>query len=293
MQPAIAQDEKFSPDQAHKILDLYLSLSTKGSYPSAEGMKGITHLIWPETAFPFLLDHAPEARRDIASILKDDAHLLTGAVRAENKPDLSGRFYFNAIQMLDQTGTILSSADKVHLVPFGEYLPLGDILDVIGVRDFIAAPGGFTAGQKRLPLNVPHWPLTLPLICYEAIFSSDVAFADQARPGVLLNVTNDAWFGQTAGPWQHFSQARLRTIELGVPMVRAANSGISALLDPYGRDIVRLGLGERGVIDGELPGALQPTFYARLATTSFSILWLFSGLLALLFTLGQIIPRRV
>ena len=293
MQPSIAQDEKFSPEQSRSILGLYLSLSTKGSYPSAEGMKGITHLIWPETAFPFLLDHSPEARREIATILKNDALLLTGAVRAEDKPDRSGRYYFNAIQVLDQNSQITGSADKVHLVPFGEYLPLGDILDVIGVRDFIAAPGGFTAGKERFAIDVPHWPITLPLICYEAIFSSELQLSDQARPGVLLNVTNDAWFGQTAGPWQHFSQTRLRAIEQGVPMIRAANSGISAILDPYGRDITRLGLGERGVIDGDLPEALPPTLYFRLSATPFSTLRLFSGLIVLLFTLGQLIPRRV
>lgn len=293
MQPSVAQNEKFSPDQARSILSLYLSLSTKGSYPSAEGMKGITHLIWPETAFPFLLDHSPDARREIATILKDDAHLLTGAVRAENKTDLSGRFYFNSIQILDQSGTITGSADKVHLVPFGEYLPLGDILDVIGVRDFIAAPGGFTAGQERKALRIPHWPITLPLICYEAIFPSDLVLSDQSRPGVLLNVTNDAWFGQTAGPWQHFSQARLRAIEQGVPLVRSANSGISAILDPFGRDVIRLGLGERGVIDGDLPGALLPTVYSRWSETPLASLWLFTGLIVLLFTLGQLIPRRV
>jgi len=121
MQPAVAQDEKFDKDYSARILTNYLSLSSRGSYPSADGMNGITHLIWPETAFPFLLDRSPKAREEISRILPKGTVLLTGAVRAEDKPDKSGRFYFNSIQVLDDLGAITASADKVHLVPFGEY----------------------------------------------------------------------------------------------------------------------------------------------------------------------------
>ena len=293
MQPAIAQDEKFDKDYSSRILTDYLSLSSRGSYPSAEGMNGITHLIWPETAFPFLLDHSPKAREEIRRILPKGAVLLTGAVRAEDKPDKSDRFYFNSIQVLDELGTITASADKVHLVPFGEYLPFEGMIDFFGLRNFIAAPGGFTAADERKPLDVPSWPLTLPLICYEAIFPEQSHLASGERPGVLLNVTNDAWFGLTPGPYQHYAQARLRAIELGIPLIRASNNGISAIIDSYGRERARIELGERGIIDGDLPQALPETIYSRFPAGPHSSLWLFIGMIGILFTLGQITPRRV
>ena len=293
MQPAIAQDEKFDKNYSARILTNYLSLSSRGSYPSAEGMNGITHLIWPETAFPFLLDRSPKAREEISRILPKGAVLLTGAVRAEDKPDKSGRFYFNSIQVLDESGAITASADKVHLVPFGEYLPFEGMIDFFGLRDFITAPGGFVAAEKRQSLTVPSWPLTLPLICYEVIFPEQSHLANHERPGVLLNVTNDAWFGLTPGPYQHFAQARLRAIEQGIPLIRAANNGISAIIDPYGRERARIELGERGIIDGDLPKALPETVYSRIAGGPFSALSLFMGLIGILFTLGQITPRRV
>ena len=293
MQPAIAQDEKFDKDYSSRILTDYLSLSSRGSYPSAEGMNGITHLIWPETAFPFLLDHSPKAREEIRRILPKGAVLLTGAVRAEDKPDKSDRFYFNSIQMLDDAGAITASADKVHLVPFGEYLPFEHMIDFFNVRDFIVAPGGFAATQKRSALAVPSWPLTLPLICYEVIFPEEISLSDGQRPGVLLNVTNDAWFGMTPGPYQHYAQARLRAIEQGVPLIRSANNGISAIIDPYGREIALIQLGERGTADGDLPKALPPTLYATLSQGPIPSLWLFIGLIGILFTLGQLTPRRV
>jgi apolipoprotein N-acyltransferase len=293
MQPAVAQDEKFDKEYSARILTDYLALSSRGSYPSTDGMNGITHLIWPETAFPFLLDRSPKAREEISRILPKGAVLLTGAVRAEDKPDKSGRFYFNSIQVLDDLGAITASADKVHLVPFGEYLPFEGMIDFFGLRDFITAPGGFVAAEKREALIVPSWPLTLPLICYEAIFPEQSHLANRERPGVLLNVTNDAWFGLTPGPYQHFAQARLRAIEHGIPLIRAANNGISAIIDPYGRERARIELGERGIIDGDLPKALPETVYSRIAGGTFSALSLFMGLIGILFTLGQITPRRV
>ena len=292
MQPSIAQDEKFDQANSANILSLYLSLSSKGSYPSPHGMEGITHLIWPETAFPFLLDQSPKAREEIARILPKGAVLLTGAVRAEQGSAQSGRDYFNSIQMLDDSGVIKASADKVHLVPFGEYLPLSGALDFFGLRDFITAPGGFIPGAQRDPLLVPAWPPALPLICYEAIFPDESRLTNGKRAGVLLNVTNDAWFGFTPGPSQHYAQARLRAIEYGAPLIRAGNNGISAIIDPYGREIARIDLGARGIIDGPLPAALPKTPYARLSDGPFSPWSLFMGLIGILFTIGQITPRR-
>jgi len=264
MQPDMPLDDRFSREHAADIMRHYFDLSTKGSYPSSSGMKGISHLIWPETSFPFLLDSEPAARAEIAHILKEGTLLLAGAVRAEGDGIKEDRRYFNAIQAVNQDGTILASVDKSHLVPFGEYLPLNGLLTALGLRQFVQAPGGFTPATQRKMLRVPGLPPIAPLICYEAIFPSEALPDEAERPGLLLNVTNDGWFGITPGPAQHFAQARLRAIEQGLPLVRSANNGISAILDGLGREIALIPLGDSGVIDGSLPTALSPTPFARL-----------------------------
>lgn len=262
MQPDVPLDDKFSSETAAEIMNSYLTLSTKGSYPSADGMAGITHLVWPETAFPFLLDESDEARAQIASILPVGGALITGAVRRERDGSGQSRF-FNSVLVMDQTGAIVGRADKVHLVPFGEYLPLAGLLEKWGIRQFVNAPGGFAAGSQRVMLNTPSLPLFVPLICYEIIFSGEVLAKSSERPVFLLNVTNDGWFGLTPGPAQHFALARLRTVEEGLPLVRSANTGISAVVDPYGRIRTMLALGERGVIDSDLPAASDRTVFSR------------------------------
>lgn len=266
MQPDMPLDDRFSRAHAGDILNHYFELSTQGSYPSLSGIEGVTHLVWPETSFPFLLDAEPRARSEIAHILDKGRLLIAGAVRAEDPPEEDNRRYFNAIQTLDAKGHILETADKAHLVPFGEYLPFNGLLSAIGLRQFVHAPGGFTAATTRHLMHIPGLPAAVPLICYEAIFPSELIPDGAERPGFLLNVTNDAWFGITPGPSQHFAQARLRAIEQGLPLVRAANNGISAILDGYGREIALLPLGETGVIDGVLPQALAPTLYASWPT---------------------------
>jgi apolipoprotein N-acyltransferase len=160
---------------------------------------------------------------------------------------------------LDHAGQIDAGYDKAHLVPFGEYVPLRGVLpmDKItpGTLDFTPGPGPRT-------LHLPGLPPLSPLICYEVIFPG--AVTDPAdRPQWLLNLTNDAWYGFTSGPFQHFNIARVRAIEEGMPLVRAANNGISGLVDPYGRVIKRLALDAVGFLDVPLPQALPPTIYAR------------------------------
>ena len=263
MQPDMPLDDRFSGRYAAEIMQSYLTLSTKGSYPSQDGMAGITHLIWPETSFPFLIEDAPLARAQIASILPANGALITGAVRRERDASGKSRF-FNAIMVLDQKGSIVVHADKVHLVPFGEYLPFADWLEKLGIRQFVSAPGGFNAGPERVMLNAPGLPPFGPLVCYEAIFSNAVLPNSPSRPGLLLNVTNDGWFGITPGPSQHFALARLRAIEEGLPLVRAANNGISAVVDAYGRVEKRLALGEKGVLDADLPAAIDQPLFTRL-----------------------------
>jgi apolipoprotein N-acyltransferase len=150
----------------------------------------------------------------------------------------------------------------VHLVPFGEYLPFEDFLESLGLISLTKMPGGFLAGDRRRLMTVPGAPAMLPLICYEIVFS-DEAVPPGERPGWLLNLTNDGWFGISTGPYQHFQQARVRAIEQGLPLVRAANTGISAVVDPLGRVVKEMPLGAEGVIDSALPQAIAPTLYVR------------------------------
>ena len=158
---------------------------------------------------------------------------------------------------------MLSVYDKVHLVPFGEYLPFQSTLERLGFLQLTKVQGGFAAGDRHRAYDLPGAPRFLPLICYEIVFPGAIVPPDD-RPGWLLNVTNDAWFGISPGPYQHFQQARARAIEEGLPLVRAANNGISAVVDPLGRVIQHLSLGTEGVLDSQLPRPLEPTIYARL-----------------------------
>jgi apolipoprotein N-acyltransferase len=262
VQPSIPQDERWATERADDIMSRYVSLSESG----AKGMRGVTHLIWPESAFPFLLTEKPEALAAIADLLPPGATLVTGAARGDRS---SGRLrVFNSIYVIDDRADIVDVYDKVHLVPFGEYLPFGNLLRMLGLRQLIALPSGFAAGTRLHTLHIPGAPGAGPLVCYEVIFPGSVV-APGARPGWLVNVTNDAWYGETPGPYQHFLEARVRAVEEGLPLVRAANSGISAIIDPYGRVVTSLSLGSTGVMDGGLPAALPPTLYARFGDVVF------------------------
>ncbi len=267
MQPNLPQDAKFRPAAGPDILRKYIDLSDRSTSPSVSGLANVTHLIWPESAFPFVLSREPQALRMIAATLGSHTILLTGAIRMDPGARADGAAY-NSLLALDGSGKIVASSDKVHLVPFGEYLPGGRFLRAVGLRQFIALPGGFTAGDTRRIMNVPGLPPFQPLICYEAIFPGEVtpnvvSDGPAARPALLLNVTNDGWFGLTSGPYQHLAQARLRTIEEGLPLVRAANTGISAVIDPFGRTLKELSLGTEGILDSQLPKPIEPTLFSR------------------------------
>nr|WP_047580163.1 apolipoprotein N-acyltransferase [Methylobacterium sp. ZNC0032] len=277
MQPNLPQDAKFNSHNGAAILERYLELSDRATSPTTPGLQGVTHLIWPESAFPFLLGRTPGALSRIGAALPPDVTLVTGAARAgEMLPGESRPPIYNAIQVVNDEGVILASYDKVHLVPFGEYLPpiLDRLIRGVGLSQFVAIPGGFAAGSARIPLAIKGLPTAAPLICYEAVFPGEVA-ARGPRAGFFLNLTNDGWFGQTSGPYQHFAQARLRSIEEGVPLVRVANTGISAVVDAYGRTVASLPLGVEGVLDSGLPRAGPVTPYGRLGDS------IFAGLLLL------------
>jgi apolipoprotein N-acyltransferase len=266
IQPNIGQDDaSFSPETRQAILRRYFDLSERATSPDRSGVKDVTHLIWPESAFPFILSRDPEALSEIADFLKDGATLITGAARRE---DGSPPRYFNSIEIVGRDGLSAERYDKQHLVPFGEYVPFASLLERAHISQMVDIPGGFEPGSGRRVLRVPGLPDAMPLICYEAIFPAELGdrVSGAERPGWLLNVTDDVWFGLTPGPYQHYAQARLRAIELGLPLVRDANSGISAVLDGLGREIAIAPLGAEGVLDAELPVPLAPTVQSRLGS---------------------------
>jgi apolipoprotein N-acyltransferase len=272
----VPQREKWRAENQERIFFDHLALSATNPAGNVDHLAGVTHVLWPEAAMPFLpLDH-PEARASIGRTLPQGTFLITGALRAEPAPPGARRprRVFNSILVFGEAGALVASYDKAHLVPFGEYLPLQPLLEAVGLRQLTRLRGGFDVGPTPRPLlNVPRLPPAAPLICYEVIFAGAVAEGGE-RPGLLLNVTNDGWFGDTTGPRQHLHQARVRAVEEGLALVRAANNGISAAVDPYGRILARLDLDVRGTIDVALPAALAPPPYARWGDMVFLGLWL-------------------
>jgi apolipoprotein N-acyltransferase len=255
VQANIAQDNKWRADLRARQFARYLRLSAQQSTSGAAP----THVIWPETAAPLFLADEPAARQAIARVVPPGGALITGTLRSQNRRPGQPRRIWNSLQAVDDRGAVIGSYDKFHLVPFGEYVPFRSILSFSkitrGMTDFSAGPGPRTLRLDGLP------PFS-PLICYEVIFPG--AVTDRAdRPSWILNVTNDAWFGISSGPYQHFASARMRAVEEGLPVARAANTGISGVVDGYGRIVARLGLGVEGVVDAPLPPALPVTIYAR------------------------------
>lgn len=274
VQGAVQQSERRTHEQRVAAFSRYVSLSTEKATIKP------THLIWPETATPYFLNEDEVIRKALARIIPKNGGLITGAPNkyVEDK-ELK---YFNSVNVLDDAGNIIGLYNKAQLVPFGEFIPLRNILktvpvaaDIIGARDFSFGPGPRS-------LRAPSLPAFSPLVCYEAIFTRRVI--DEAdRPNFLLQVTNDAWFGNTSGPYQHYAMARVRAIEEGLPLVRAANTGISAVVDGYGRIMNELGLGEMGVLDAALPEPIKTkTFYAHTGVCTALIAGLFLILFSLL-----------
>ena len=272
MQPNLQQNEKFNYNAKQRVMNHYLELSDRSTGPQSAGVRDATHLIWPESAFPFLLTREPDALAQIAALLPEGTVLITGAVRApELPPGQKVERAYNSIYVIDHDGSILSVYDKIHLVPFGEYLPFQDFLEKLGIMQLTKLPGGFIAGERRRAMNVPRAPRMLPFLCYEIIFPGE-AVPSGERPGWLINLTNDGWFGISSGPYQHFQQARVLTIEQGLPLVRAANTGVSAVIDSFGRIVKSLPLGAEGIMDASLPRRIDPTLYARTGDAGVALL---------------------
>jgi apolipoprotein N-acyltransferase len=262
VQPAIPQNEKWVEENGDRIFRFQLDLSASGLANDGKDIAAFDLVIWPESAFPFYLEERPDMQAALAELLPEDTTLLSGAARYESDGDGRPLRFFNSVLVIGDQGEVLDAYDKVHLVPFGEYLPFQSTLESFGLSQLTGLPGGFAAGERRQTLTLAQAPPFGPLICYEILFPGDATEAG-FRPGWLLNVTNDAWYGDTPGPRQHFHQARLRAVEEGLPLIRAANNGISAIVDANGRVVASLGVGAAGVIDGDLPASRPPTVYAR------------------------------
>jgi apolipoprotein N-acyltransferase len=262
MQPNLQQDVKFNYAAKQKVMDRYIALSEGASGMQQTDTRDTTILIWPESAFPFFLAREPDALSQITQLLGGRTLLITGAVRLGEPFNPANPTVYNSIYVIDHDGSIVSIYNKVHLVPFGEYLPFQRFLEAIGLQQLTKLPGGFSAGDRRRPISVPGAPPALPLICYEAIFPDEL-MPDGLRPDWMVNVTNDGWFGISSGPYQHFQEARVRAVEQGLPMVRAANTGISAVIDPLGRIVDSLPLGTEGLLTTRLPRPVGSPVYAR------------------------------
>lgn len=254
VQGNVSQHHKWDPLLRARWFQRHLDLS-------ADDAQGVTHVIWPESATPYPIGREPLVRQKIAEVVPEGGYVITGGERfdLESEPPRA----WNSLFVLDGEGNVVAGYDKRELVPFGEYLPLRSVLTWIGLEKLARGSIDFQPGTGPKVLDLPGLPPFRALICYEVIFPGQMTGAG-ARPAWLLNITNDAWFGHSSGPYQHLAMARMRTIEQGVALVRAANTGISAVVDPWGRVVSELGLGETGVLDVALPAALaEPTPFAR------------------------------
>jgi apolipoprotein N-acyltransferase len=282
VQPSVDMSEKWDAAAQERVFTQMMEASAA---PPAEGLTAPQLILWPETSVPFLFSERPDALAAIGAMLADGQMLLAGAVRSEGGGAAqTGATYYNAVVAIDHDGEIADAVDKVHLVPFGEYLPLAAILERLGLDRMVAGPMNFAAGAARHAITLPGGIMAVPFICYEIIFP-DLVAVDAAKADIIVNVTNDGWFGNTPGPYQHFRQAQVRAVETGLPLLRAANTGISAIVDQRGRIVDALALDARGVIDGKVVLA-SPKPFPPLRLIGFAIV-VFFGVFAVLMRLRQ------
>ena len=279
VQANIPQLMKMNPQQNRENLQKYLDLTASPT----ETKKPPTFVVWPEVSVNADLRQYPDVAHLIAASLPSGSVGLIGNMGMTEGADET--HYYNSVTTLNKQRGVLSVYSKHHLVPFGEYIPFRNLLNLTPAASGIAVIGDFTPGAGISPMHIGTLPKPSPLICYEGIFPGEVARRDD-RPDWLVNATNDAWYGRTSGPHQHFEIVRMRAIEEGLPLVRAANTGISAVIDPLGRITALKKLGETGVLDAPLPAALPPTIYSKVGDTLFFLM------LALLTILGETLRRK-
>jgi apolipoprotein N-acyltransferase len=285
VQPGIDQSRKLENSDRADIFEEHLRLS---ALPTEEGKKRPDIIVWPETSVPFILTQNPDALVRIADVLEDGQILLAGAVRMEDTGDGRPPRYYNSVYAIDSQGQILAASDKVHLTPFGEYVPFEDILrQMFGIDNLVSLPGGFSAASSRQLLTLPSGMSFYPLICYEIIFPNEIS-SDIQNASAILNITNDAWFGNTPGPYQHFLQARVRAVENGIPVIRGANTGISAVINPMGQIVAGLDYGQKGIIDSTMGGATSYIMTADMRNRHFGLIFLSMLFLALVSRFGLV-----
>jgi apolipoprotein N-acyltransferase len=255
VQPNVSQDDEWRSKNARLIFDRLLALSAQPSQLAHQ----VTHIVWPESIVPFLIDESPTALSQVGQMLGENRILMTGSVR-RSAPDPKAD-YFTSVLVIDGNAKVVAHYDKAHLVPGGEFLPLAWLLEPLGFRQVVSLPESFKEGKGPESLLVPGAGLVGAQVCYEATFPQETV-DPLNRPDWIVNVTNDGWFGQSTGPWQHLAQFRLRMIEQGIAGVRSANTGISAIVDPFGRYILKSPLDVEAVYDGRLPLSIKPGLYA-------------------------------
>jgi apolipoprotein N-acyltransferase len=273
VQPNISQDDKWRSQNAPQIFDQLVSLSQA---PAASGQSP-SHIVWPESAMPFLVDESDDEKAAIAAMLRPGKTLITGAIR-RSRPDPDADYY-TSVMVFNSAGDVVGVYDKWRLVPGGEFLPFAWLLEPLGFQRLVSLPGSFVSGTGPKSVAVPGAGLADLIVCYEVIFPDHLIDGDH-RPSWIVNVTNDGWFGQSTGPYQHAAQARLRAVELGLPLVRAANTGISVVYDPIGRVIAKSTLSVTTVLDSRLPKPLLSTCFGRFGDSLFFLGVLFSLILA-------------
>lgn len=283
VQPNILQKDKWDKSKVSLILTTYLELTRKaasGIRKSRKQQDAANNppalIIWPESALPFLLRQEKQLLRELGQILPDNTLLVTGNIRFDDIQQRQGEpRAYNSILVINGAGKVTSIFDKKHLVMFGEYTPMRSFFEMLGLRRLVQVRGAFKAGDSPRYMQLHNIPPMGPLICFEAMFPTEV-IDKPYRPHWFLNLTNDGWYGLSDGPYQHFHQSRIRALEQGLPMVRVANTGISAVIDPYGKIENYLHLGKRGVLIQSLPAKNPPTLYARYGEFIFYFMIMFS-----------------
>jgi apolipoprotein N-acyltransferase len=275
VQPNVDLSEKWDGAVRDRVFANLLELSAR---PPAAGQPKPQFILWPETSVPFLFTDRPDALTALGALLGEGQTLIAGAVRSEGGQGASDEArYYNSVVAINDAGEIADAVDKVHLVPFGEYLPFSDLLGRVGLDKLVAGPMTFVAGNERHAISLPGGILATPFICYEIIFP-DLVDIDVASTDLIVNVTNDAWFGDTPGPYQHFRQAQVRAVETGLPLARAANTGISGVVDQRGRVIDALAMNTKGVVDVTVSFFTNTPTSGRARIVGLVILGLFAAL---------------
>lgn len=271
VQASIPQKEKWLLEHFEDNLKKWIALS------NLEPERPLKAVIWSESSIPTFVADYPAIRQALIEAVPPSGYLIFGAPR---KTDENGEtLYYASTLILNEHGNIVAMSDKSHLVPFGEYIPFKKVLKL---SKLTAGSENYSPGKGLQSMQLQGIPLFGPLICYEAIFSGEV-IAPGARPEWLLNQTNDAWYGNSSGPYQHLEIVRTRAIEEGIPLIRCANNGISAVIDPMGQILNRLELNEIGFIDFDLPKSLAiPTVFSKYQNQGFWIIILIYGLCTLL-----------